>query len=95
MSEAIKVFSKDRKEYKRLQAAAKLIEAETYKECRVDNILFDAGQNWMWTTISIESDVSTFPFVQALTPRQQNDIVYGSMSDWLMAVQEVIKSHEG
>ena len=93
MSKAIAIFSENCKERKRLEAAAKLIEAETFKQCKVGNVLFDAGQNWMWTTISIESGMSTFPFMQALNPKQQEDIVYGSVEDWYKAVKEVIEKN--
>lgn len=48
----------------------------------------------MWTTISIESGMSTFPFMQALNPKQQEDIVYGSVEDWYKAVKEVIEKNE-
>lgn len=95
MSDAIRTFDKDSKEHKRLEAAAKLIEAETLKKCEVSSIFFDIDQGWIWTTISIESGMKTFPFVQALNPKQQKDIVYGDIETWMQAVTEVIESHSG
>lgn len=90
MTEAIKIFKPDTKEAKRLNAAAKLIEAETGKECKIEDILFDAGQNWMYTTILIESGMNMFPFMQALNPKQQSNIVYGTLDEFMQAVKEVI-----
>ena len=93
MNEAITIFTEKSREYKRLLAAAALIESETGKSCKIDNTLFDAGQNWAWTTILIESGMASFPYVQALTPRQQTDIVFGKIDLWLKTTQEIIAKH--
>jgi hypothetical protein len=89
--QAISVFNKESKERKRLEAAASLIQAETGKVCKVEETMFDAGQNWAWTTILMESGLSVFPFTQILNPKQQNMIVYGEIEDWMKEVQEIIK----
>ena len=94
MSKAICVFSENSMEYNRLLAAAALIQAETGKICKVGNTFFDAGQGWSWTTILMESDMKAFPFVQILYPKQQEDIVYGSINEWLDAVKSVIEKTE-
>ena len=90
MSDGIGIFPKDSKEYKRLESAASFIQAETGKVCKVDNTLFDVGQNWAWTTILMESGLSVFPFAQVLDPRYQKMIIYGSSSEWMEAVQAII-----
>lgn len=92
--EAIDVFSKDSNEYKRLEAAAKLIEAQTGKTCEVTETMFDAGQDWKWTTILIESGIKAFPMCQALDPKGQEDIVSGNMDSWVHAVTSLIEKHK-
>lgn len=93
-NKAISIFGRGTKEYKRLQAAAMLIEAETNKKCKVETIYFDIGQDWLWTTISIESGMESFPYVQALNPKQQNDIIYGDIKQWSETVNCVIEKNK-
>lgn len=92
--EPIQIFEKDSKEYKRLEAAAILIQAETGKTCEVGDTLYDAGQNWSWTTIRMESGFKFSPFIQILSPRQQGMLIYGSLKDWMDVVEEVITKHK-
>lgn len=90
VSDGISIFNRDSKERKRLEAAANFIQAETGKMCKVEDTLFDVGQNWAYTTVLMESGMTTFPFFQALEPKQQKMIVYGSSAEWMEAVQEII-----
>lgn len=92
-TEAIAVFSQDIKEYKRLKAAALLISAETKKLCKIENVYFDYSQNWKWTTITIESGMRSFPMVQALSPAQQEKIVYGTLEEFTETVKKLINKH--
>ena len=93
MNEAINIFPKCSKEYERLQAAASLIMAETGKATKVDTVLFDASQNWPWTTITMESGLSSFPFMQILNPKQQKSIVHETLDEWMETVTTLIKKH--
>lgn len=89
-AEAISVFTPESHEYKRLEAAAALIQSETNVKCKVENCMFDMGQNWMYTTILCESDMTTFPWVQMLNPKQQKLIVFGSLEQFQTTVLELI-----
>lgn len=89
-AESISVFSSDSHEYKRLEAAAALIQSETNVKCKVENRMFDMGQNWMYTTILCESGMTTFPWVQMLNPKQQKLIVLGSLEQFQSTVLELI-----
>ena len=90
MSQTISIFVEGSKEYKRLEAAANLIQTELNKHCKVDNVLFDTSQNWPWTTILIESDMACFPYVQLLNPKQHAILVEGSTDEWFEVVKEII-----
>ena len=59
--EPLAVFSPESHEYKRLEAAAALIQSETNVKCKVKDCMFDIGQNWLYTTILCESGMTTFP----------------------------------
>lgn len=89
--EPIAVFSPDTREYKRLKAAAILLEAETGKSHIVENCLYDMGQNWHWTTILGESGCRRYPYVQVLNPKQQRMLVFGSMKQFNETVEQLIQ----
>lgn len=89
--EPIAVFSPESREYKRLKAAAFILEAETGKSHIVQNCLYDMGQNWHWTTILGESGCKSFPRVQILNPKQQGLLVFGSMEQFNETVVQLIK----
>lgn len=76
MMSAIKVFEKGSDERRALEAAAALFTAFDGRPHVVDETYFDYGQDWKWTTILYESGpVVGFGWVQALTPRDQEDII--------------------
>lgn len=89
--EPIAIFSPESREYKRLKAAAVLLEAETELFHEVQNCLYDMGQNWHWTTILGESGCKSFPYVQILNPKQQRLLVFGSMKQFNEIVAELIQ----
>lgn len=89
--EPIAVFSPESREYKRLKAAAFILEAETGESHIVQNCLYDMGQNWHWTTILGESGCKSFPRVQILNPKQQRLLVFGSMEQFNEMVAQLIK----
>lgn len=69
-----RTFNADEREYKNLKAVAAILTAVSpnKKIYRVEDVYFDYGQNWMWTTISTDSK---WGGVQVLSPRQWFDIV--------------------
>ena len=74
MSAYIKTFSPDSYEYSRLKLAAAMMTVKSPNGYvyRVENTYFDFGQDWMWTTICRDSE---WGGVQALSPRQHEDII--------------------
>ena len=92
MVDAIKVFGPQSKEYKKLQAAAILLNAEKEADDKavfeVRDVYFDFGQGWMWTTIVLNGG-DEWSSYQALNPAHQGMIVYGDFEDFAKAVWEV------
>lgn len=85
---AIKIFDINSEEYARLNYAVALLNAignGIWYE--VKTIYFDAGQGWLWTTIIAHSSNRGFSW-QALTPKQQEVIVY---TDSFKAVYGVVQ----
>lgn len=89
MAEVITVYSKESKEYKRIEAAGKLIEAETGCPIVVKDIYFDMGLDWKWTTLVAEP-VGKWTY-QILCPRDYEKIVAGDMDEFIEAVKTVIR----
>ena len=90
--DAIKVFGEQSKQYMRLEAAARLLNAEMepndHGQFEVKDIFFDFGQGWKWTTI-VFCGGDQWSSYQALNPKQQGMIVYGDLEDFTKAVWEV------
>jgi hypothetical protein len=91
---AIKVFGEHTRQYMRLEAAAKLLNAEMDPEDKgvfeVRNIYFDYGQGWMWTTIVFNGG-DQWSSYQALNPKHQSMIVCGDLEMFTQAVWAVIE----
>ena len=71
-----RTFEKGTQEYKRLVAVAKTLEAlspngATYE---VEDVYFDFGQEWMWTTICRKN----YKPCQVLNPREWEDIIFAT-----------------
>lgn len=80
------------KEHKALEAAAKLLEAMSPNgtEYTVEDVYFDYGAHWMWTTVVAHRKDGTS--WQALCPRDQNLITDdGSLEGIARAVSYTIK----
>ena len=89
MNKTIRVFGPNTKEYQRLEAAAKLINADfdhNNATARVSEEWFDYPCGIRWTTLLISE-------YQALNPQQQRDIVDGSLRDFTSACAAVIYTH--
>lgn len=61
------------KEYKRLEAVAKMLEALSANDAQyvVENVYFDFGQDWMWTTICRKG----YKECQVLSPKEWELII--------------------
>lgn len=84
----IKVFASNTNEYARIYAAAALLNAldDTDTTYTINDIYFDYGANWMWTTIVAHRKDGTS--WQALYPVDQEKILTGSIEE---AVKDVLK----
>ena len=87
-----KVVERNSKEWRNLQAVAKLLEAESPNDAvyEVENVYFDFGQNWMWTTIVRYR----FKECQILNPRDWGDILLSSGIIELADVAERIRRRD-
>ena len=86
----IRVFGPQTREHQRLEAAARLINADfehNYATARVSDEWFDYPGGVMWTTIVIGEH-------QALTPEQQRYITDGSLRDFTYACAAAIETHK-
>ena len=89
MANTIRVFGGNTKEYQRLEAAAKLINADfdhNHATARVSDEWFDYPGGVMWTTLVIGEN-------QALTPEQQAWITGGTLREFTNACASVIYNH--
>lgn len=75
MSAFITTFSPESYEYSRLKLAAAMmtVKSPCGYQYVVEDTYFDFGQDWKWTTIVRED--GKWGGVQALAPRQQEDII--------------------
>lgn len=88
MNEYIKVFSRNSNEHKRLELAAQLMtmfSRHGYQYYVEDEVYFDYGQDWKWTTILVNTNGAT---VQVCSPRDQASLILASSPAQLGAVIE-------
>lgn len=86
MSQCITIYPEHTKEYKRLKLAADILELATDKSFTVENVAFDAGQNWNWTTIIGKDGMS----YQLLYPDDQQKLVEGSKQEFAECIEQLI-----
>jgi hypothetical protein len=89
MNNTIKIFGENTHEYKRLDAAAKLVNSEfdVYNAtAKVSDEWFDYAGGVKFTTLVVGQ-------YQALNPLQQAKITTGSLKDFTDAVAAVIETH--
>lgn len=93
----IKVYEKDSKEYKALEAAAALMNVmsktvEKGIKFTVQDVYFDLGQDWMWTTISAKNkDGNTW---QVLCPRDHELITdVGNIDAITQAIRQALRGY--
>lgn len=88
--ENIKIWNRTTPEYKRLTRAATILTAYSPRKCvyKVEDIYFDYGQDWTWTTIVCypPNDESGY---QALYPAQQEKIL--TAENLLEALAEIVQ----
>lgn len=83
-----KTISYGTKEYKNLEAVAKILEALSPNRARyeVENVYFDIGQDWMWTTIVRYE----YRECQILTPREWAEILMATTpKDFADVVEDI------
>lgn len=85
----ITIFPETSDEYKRLSDAAEKIREATGKTVRVKNVMFDAGQNWSWTTIVVGPDNDIMSY-QLLYPTEQKTIVSGTDEEIAACIEGLI-----
>lgn len=86
----ITTYKKGTPQYTALEAASKLLEVSSKKGTKyaVEDVYFDLGQNWMWTTV-IAYDRNGGSW-QALNPREQDLITdIGTVEAIFQAVESV------
>ena len=79
MSDFIKEYFPGTPEYQKLKIAAQMLTTFSTKEIEflVEDVYFDYGQDWIWTTIIAHDPKETgiLHSWQALSPRQQEPII--------------------
>lgn len=83
-----RVFEWRTRQYKNLEAVAKMLEALSPNEAiyEVENVFFDFGQNWMWTTIVRYRHMEC----QVLTPKEWNEVISAeTVEDLANAVNDI------
>ena len=91
--EIIKVYGEGTPERDNLEKAAYLFTRYTGKPHKVEDVYFDLGQNWMWTTISREDDF--WGGIQILYPADYEGIIYANTYDDLVAAVKAKCRKEG
>lgn len=71
--EIIRTYAPGTPERENLKKAAQIFTIITGKPHKVEDIYFDFGQNWMWSTITTESN---WGGVQILYPADYESIIY-------------------
>lgn len=85
--EAIQIFPYGSPKEAVLRYLANLLNvAATHIEYRVELALFDAVQNWFWTTIIAHNRASGHTW-QFMTPAEQWDILFGGDEDYQRQVR--------
>lgn len=90
MNECIRVFDGNSVEHARLTEAAKAIAQRTGLEAHVDDCMFDAGQDWRWTTILVRAPGRS-DWCQCLDPAAQDRIVLSDPAGANEAIREIVK----
>ena len=78
--------------YKNLEMVAAMLEYESPNNTiyTVQDVYFDYGQNWMWTTITSIGD--KWGGVQVLNPREWEDIMLADSLEELVKIVRDIRS---
>ena len=94
MNDCIKIFQPDSPECARLLSACHEIRGIEPCDPDVETVLFDAGQDWKWTTLTVRAGFSDNR-VQVLSPAQQEKLLYGSDDDFKTVIDDVIRTVHG
>lgn len=91
MDAILQIYQPDSKEYKRLKAAAILIEAETGVHATVEETYFDYGSNWKYSSLSIPCRFMSASY-QTTDPKQYKALVSGTLEEYAKVLSEIIES---
>lgn len=88
MSAFISTFEKGSMEYDKLRIASVMLtdRSPNNNTYLVNDTYFDFGQDWMWTTIICYNHRTSS--YQALTPREQEEIIMADTYDEMLGVIE-------
>lgn len=90
MSFAINCFQRGSRNFEKLELVAKMMTYASPKRFKyvVEETYFDFGQGWKWTTIIREG--GEWGGVQALSPRQQEDILMAETLEEMVAAVNAV-----
>lgn len=97
-NEHLKVFQKDSEEHKNLETMAALLnKTDSALNYTVEETYYDCGANWMYTTLIAHDpkEKGILASYQALNPRQQKMIVFGTDDDRQTVLAEIMKKRKG
>lgn len=85
------VITRSEPEYKNLKMVAAMLEYESSNNSHyeVEDVYFDYGQDWMWTTITRRG--GKWGGVQVLNPRQWEDIILANSLGELVEITHEIR----
>ena len=85
-----RTLNRSEKAYKNMVAVAKMLEAVSANDAQytVQDVYFDFGQDWMWTTICRRG----YSECQILSPRQWKDIIFAETIEDLTACANDIRN---
>jgi hypothetical protein len=91
-----KTIERNTQEYKMLEAVAKLLETFSAKGFKytVEDVYFDFGQDWMWTTIIAHNpeEFGVLHSWQAINPRQWEGIITSTNVNELTEMVNIIQN---
>lgn len=87
--DVIREYERDSIERRKLEAAAKVLNAYTDARITVKETYFDYGQDWKWTTLI--ADCGGWSTFQLLYPKQQENLIFADPDEFYRWIQEVIE----
>ncbi len=89
--DTLRVYEPGSDEHKRLEAAAKLVEAFTGIPTNIETTYFDYGSRWQYTSLNAACSSMSAKY-QAADPKQYEALVQGTFEEYTRALEEIIRS---